>query len=84
MENKEIIVSDNQSNIIETQVQMITGFLANLGLPSDNIIASNQERGIINKTLPDYISKLPADLKKMQDIYRNLLLVLVLGYLTMP
>lgn len=64
MENKEIIVSDNQSNIIETQVQMITGFLANLGLPSDNIIASNQERGIINKTLPDYISKLPADLKK--------------------
>jgi hypothetical protein len=64
MTEKKIAVTENQSNIIETQIQMITGFLTNLGLPSDNIIASNQERAIINHTLPNYISNLPLDLKK--------------------
>jgi len=62
--NKEIIITENHSDIVESQVQKITEFLANLGLPSDNIIATNQERGIINQTLPNYINQLPSELKK--------------------
>ncbi|MBZ9729988.1 hypothetical protein LB467_09850 [Salegentibacter sp. JZCK2] len=64
MNNKQIIITENHSDIVESQVQKITEFLADLGLPSDNIIASNQERGIINQTLPGYISQLPVELKK--------------------
>ena len=64
MDKKQIIITENHSDIVESQVQKITEFLANLGLPSDNIIATNQERGIINQTLPGYISQLPAELKK--------------------
>lgn len=63
MEKKQIIITANHSDIVETQVQKITEFLTALGLPSDNIIASNQERAIINQTLPSYISQLPSDLK---------------------
>jgi hypothetical protein len=64
MNKPEIITTNNQTDIIESQVQMITTFLTELGLPSDNIIASNQEREIINKTLPAYITQLPNDLKQ--------------------
>ncbi|WP_435182353.1 hypothetical protein [Cellulophaga omnivescoria] len=62
--NKEVIITENHSDIVESQVQKITEFLANLGLPSDNIIATNQERAIINQTLPNYINQLPLELKK--------------------
>lgn len=64
MEKKQIIITENHSDIVESQVQKITEFLTNLGLPSDNIIATNKERAIINHTLPDYISQLPEELKK--------------------
>lgn len=64
MKKPEIIITNNQTDIVESQVQMITSFLDNLGLPSDNIIASNQERDIINKTLPSYITQLPQGLKQ--------------------
>lgn len=64
MKKPEIIVVENQTDIIESQVQKITEFLSNLGLPSDNIIATNQEREIINQTLPNYITQLPPELKK--------------------
>ena len=64
MDKKQIIITENHSDIVESQVQKITEFLTNLGLPSDNIIATNKERAIINQTLPDYISQLPPELKK--------------------
>lgn len=64
MDKKQIIITENHSDIVESQVQKITEFLTNLGLPSDNIIATNKERAIINQTLPDYISQLPTELKK--------------------
>lgn len=59
----EIIVYKD-GDLIEKQVQKITEFLDSLGLPSDNIIASNQERGIIGSNLPQYISDLPAEIKR--------------------
>jgi len=64
MERKQLIITDNHSDIVESQVQKITEFLTVLGLPSDNIIATNQERAIINQTLPGYISQLPNELKQ--------------------
>ncbi len=64
MDKPQIIITDSPSKIIESQVQVITDFLSDLGLPSDNIIASNQEREVIGQTLPQYISNLPADLKQ--------------------
>lgn len=83
MDNKQIIITENHSDIVESQVQKIKGFLAELGLPSDNIIATNKERAIINQTLPGYISQLPTDLKKMHDTYLNSLLELDSDYLIM-
>jgi hypothetical protein len=50
--------------LIEKQVQKITQFLDNIGLPSDNIIADISERNIIGKNLPQYISNLPTELKQ--------------------
>jgi len=50
--------------LIEKQVQMITEFLDTIGLPSDNIIADNNERDIIGKNLPQYIYDLPEEIKR--------------------
>lgn len=50
--------------LIERQVQRITEFLDTIGLPSDNIIASNDEREIIGKNLPQYIYDLPEEIKR--------------------
>lgn len=50
--------------LIENQVQLITNFLENIGLPADNIIAENSERQIIGANLPQYIAGLPEELKK--------------------
>lgn len=50
--------------LIEKQVQRITEFLELMGLPSDNIIADNSERDKIGKNLPEYIYKLPKEVKQ--------------------
>ena len=56
--------TDSHTDIIEYQVQKITEFLDVLGLPSDNIIAHNNERQIIGQNLPQYIANLPLELKQ--------------------
>lgn len=50
-------------NLIEQQVQKITEFLKDLGLPSDNIIADNGERQVIGTNLPQIIYDIPTEVK---------------------
>jgi hypothetical protein len=52
------------SDIIQLSTNSITQFLDNLGLPSDNIIASDVERNIVNQNLPTYIATLPDEVKQ--------------------
>ena len=58
------ITKHETSDIIESQVSRIVNFLDNLGLPSENIIAKNDEREIIGNNLTHYIQKLPANVKR--------------------
>lgn len=51
-------------DLIQQQVQRITNFLNDLGLPSDNIIATNKERQIIGQNLPQYIYDLPQNVEQ--------------------
>ncbi|RPE13148.1 hypothetical protein EGT74_06350 [Chitinophaga lutea] len=53
----------DQTPVIEKQVQRITDFLNEMGLPSDNIIAPLDQREKIGKNLPDLIYNLPAEVK---------------------
>ena len=46
------------------QAQRVVEFLEQIGLPSDNIIATQSERAIIGQNLPGYIASLPADVKR--------------------
>lgn len=39
-------------------------YLAQFGLPIDNIIATTEERGVISANLPSFLSTLPAETKK--------------------
>lgn len=57
------IQKKQQGELIEKQVQRITDFLDAVGLPSDNIIASINEREIINQNLPQYIASLTPGIK---------------------
>ncbi|WP_288458904.1 hypothetical protein [uncultured Chryseobacterium sp.] len=57
------LIHQDGSNLIHPQVQSIINFLDSMGLPSDNIIAGLDQREIIGKNLPEYIYKLPAELK---------------------
>jgi hypothetical protein len=43
---------------------MIVGFLKEMGLPSDNIIADQQQRGIIGDNIQNLLNSLPAETKK--------------------
>lgn len=54
----------DQSPIIEKQVQRITDFLSEMGLPSDGIIAPLDQREIMGKNLPDLLQKLPVEAKR--------------------
>jgi len=51
----ELVVGVPEKNIVS--------FLESIGLPSDNIIASDEQRAIINKNLPELIANLPEELK---------------------
>jgi len=52
------------SEITQLPVKKILDFLDSLGLPSDNIIAEDKERAIINKNLPEYLMSLPEEVKR--------------------
>jgi hypothetical protein len=51
----ELVVGVPEKNIVS--------FLESIGLPSDNIIASDEQRAIINKNLPELIANLPEEIK---------------------
>uniref|UniRef100_UPI004049629D hypothetical protein n=1 Tax=Flavobacterium sp. TaxID=239 RepID=UPI004049629D len=58
------LIHQEGNNLIHPQVQRIIDFLDTMGLPSDNIIADLPQREIIGKNLPEYIFKLPQELKQ--------------------
>ncbi|MEH3112587.1 hypothetical protein [Pedobacter terrae] len=55
LENSEIAAGIKEKNIV--------GLLDAIGLPSDNIIATDEARAIINKNLPELIFNLPDEVK---------------------
>lgn len=58
------IVKRSPTNLVDPQAQRVVDFLQQFGLPSDNIIADQNERAIIGQNLPAYIESLPADVKR--------------------
>ncbi len=58
------IVKQSPSDLVDPQAQRVVDFLQQFGLPSDNIIADQDERSIIGKNLPAYIESLPDDVKR--------------------
>lgn len=57
------IVSKKASELIDPQAQMLIGFLDDMGLPSDNIIADPEERRYIGDNLHSLIENLPKETK---------------------
>ncbi|HBO4424352.1 hypothetical protein OVT28_02305 [Pseudomonas aeruginosa] len=58
------LVPKPQMQLVDPQAQMIVDVLQSIGLPHENIIASQEERAIIGKALPALIESLPQDAKK--------------------
>lgn len=58
------IIPSQPHQIIDAQAQLIVGFLSQMGLPSDNIIATQEERSVIGVNLPQIIAALPSEIKK--------------------
>jgi hypothetical protein len=50
--------------LVDEQAQRVVSFLESVGLPAENIIASQSERSIIGKNIGDFISSLPPEIKK--------------------
>ncbi|MDP1980483.1 hypothetical protein [Undibacterium sp.] len=50
--------------LVDPQAQIIIDVLKSVGLPFDNIIATQDQRAIINNNLPSYIASLPAAVKQ--------------------
>lgn len=58
------IITGNHNQLVDRQAQLVVDFLKSIGLPSDNIIATHDERMIIGQNLPAYIASLSHDVKK--------------------
>jgi len=58
------IATKKPNEILDLQAQRIVEFLAEIGLPHDNIIADQSQRKIIGDTLPQYIAALPEEIKR--------------------
>lgn len=58
------LVPQSQMQLVDPQAQIVVDFLKNIGLPHDNIIASQDQRAIIGQNLPNYIASLPAEVKQ--------------------
>jgi hypothetical protein len=58
------IVPKKTNELIDPQAQLIVGFLQTMGLPSDNVIAAQDERRIIGDNIENLIRDLPAEAKK--------------------
>ncbi len=60
----DLVAKKGQIALIDPQAQRIVEFLKQIGLPSDNIIAAQEERAIIGQNLPAYIESLPTEIKQ--------------------
>ena len=60
--SKDIVVQ-KANELIDPQARMLVGFLKEMGLPSENIIADQSERKIIGDNLERVISELPQEVK---------------------
>ena len=58
------LVPKKSNEIIDPQAQMLVNFLADMGLPSDNIIADSDQRQLIGNNLDTLIRDLPPEAKK--------------------
>src|SRR4051812_3583361 len=58
------LILKKPNEIVDPQAQMLVGFLQEMGLPAENIIASQEERRVIGSNLADVIQNLPPDIKK--------------------
>jgi hypothetical protein len=58
------IVIRKSNELIDPQAQMLVGFLKDMGLPSENVIADQEQRRIIGDNLDSLIRNLPAEAKK--------------------
>ncbi len=58
------IVKRSPTDLVDQQAQRVVDFLQQFGLPSDNIIAEQNERAIIGQNLATYLESLPADVKR--------------------
>ncbi|MGO6814934.1 hypothetical protein ACCS67_08615 [Rhizobium brockwellii] len=58
------IIIKRSNELIDPQAQMLVGFLKDMGLPSENIIADIGQRQIIGDNIHNLIDALPADVKK--------------------
>lgn len=58
------ITKVNPTDLVDPQAQRVVEFLQQIGLPSDNIIATQSERNIIGQNLPVYIESLPHEIKR--------------------
>ncbi len=62
MENE--IVIKNTTEIITKNFSLFENYLMAFGLPTDNVIASGEERQRIMNALPDFLQQLPPEIKK--------------------
>ena len=58
------LLTKPQGGLLSTDTTKFEGYLAHLGLPTENIIASLPERKIIENNLPAFIESLPAEVKR--------------------
>ncbi|WP_197983374.1 hypothetical protein [Pseudomonas syringae] len=58
------IVPQPQMQLVDPQAQLIIQFLKDVGLPHDNILASQSDRDVIAQSLPQLIANLPAEVKQ--------------------
>lgn len=58
------LVTKKTNELIDPQAQLLVDFLGEMGLPSDNIIASQEERRTIGANLEGLIRDLPTEVKK--------------------
>ncbi len=58
------IVVKKSNELIDPQAQMLVGFLKDMGLPYENIIADHEQRRLIGDNLDNLIRNLPAETKK--------------------
>jgi hypothetical protein len=58
------IVTKKSNELVDPQAQMLVGFLKDMGLPSDNIIADHAQRAVIGDNIHALIASVPAEVRK--------------------